>query len=321
LAHADASRSLNERVAAGFARAELLDRMDRFDEAFAGFAEANALARRGLIEAGRGYDAEGMRQRVDRLISQWTPDSLAALAEAGNESERPAFIVGMPRSGTSLVEQILASHSQVFGAGELSEIGRIAQQLPPLSSDAGQLAAWTAAARSLGSAHLAHLEALGGGASRVVDKLPDNLLHLGLIATLFPRARVIFCERDPRDICLSNYFQLFAGGNPWSYDLAECGHRFRQVARLADHWRHVLPIAWLQVSYEALVGDLEGESRRMLEFLGLEWESACLEFHRTERVVVTQSTWQVRQKLSTRSVGRWGHYERHLGSLVSALAT
>ena len=316
---ADASRSLNERVAAGFARAELLDRMDRFDEAFACFAEANALARRGLVEAGRGYDAEGMRQRVDRLVAQWRPDRFTALAEAGTNSERPVFIVGMPRSGTSLVEQILASHSQVFGAGELSEIGRIAQQLPPLSNDAGQLAAWTAAARLAGSAHLAHLEALGGGALRVVDKLPDNLLHLGLIAALFPRARVIFCERDPRDICLSNYFQLFAGGNPWSYDLAECGHRFRQAARLADHWRQVLPIPWLRVSYEALVDDLEGESRRMLEFLGLDWEAACLDFHRTERVVVTQSTWQVRQRLFTRSVGRWRDYERHLAPLLSAL--
>ena len=154
---------------------------------------------------------------------------------------------------------------------------------------------------------------------RVIDKLPDNLLHLGLIAALFPRARVIFCERDPRDICLSNYFQLFAGGNPWSYDLAECGQRCREAARLADHWREVLPLPWLRVSYEALVADLEGESRRMIGFLGLEWESACLEFHRTERMVVTQSTWQVRQKLFTRSVGRWRAYERHLAPLLSAL--
>lgn len=316
----DTKRRLSDRIAAGFARGELLDKMDRFDEAFAGFAEANALVRRALAQAGRGYDAGGMERRVDGLTGQWTPDLFAALGAAANQSDRPVFIVGMPRSGTSLVEQILASHSRVFGAGELTEIGRIAGQLPPLRRDPAQLRDWTSMARSLGSAHVARLGALGGEASRVIDKLPDNLLHLGLIATLFPRARVIFCEREPRDICLSNYFQLFAGGNPWSYDLAECAHRFRQAARLADHWRQVASVAWLSVSYEALVGDLEGESRRMLEFLGLDWEAACLEFHRTERVVVTQSTWQVRQKLFTRSVGRWRHYKNHLEPLFSALS-
>jgi tetratricopeptide (TPR) repeat protein len=316
---ADPGRSLNERVSAGFARAELLDKQDRFDEAFACFVEANTLAHQGLVDAGRAYSADRMQQRVDRLIAEWTQDRLAAAAEAGNKSERPVFIVGMPRSGSSLVEQILSSHSSVFGAGELNEIGKIADELPPLTNDPGQIAAWTVAARHAASAHVAHLEALGGGAPRIIDKLPDNLLHLGLIAALFPLSRIIFCERDPRDICLSNYFQLFAGGNPWSYDLADCGHRFRQVDRLADHWRKVLPVPWLRVSYEALVGDLEGESRRLVAFLGLNWEAACLDFHRTERVVVTQSTWQVRQELFTRSVGRWRSYERHLAPLLAAL--
>jgi tetratricopeptide (TPR) repeat protein len=316
---ADAKRSVSDRITAGFARAELLDKNDRYDEAFTCFTEANALMRQALMEAGRSYDPKAMEQRVDDLISQWTPDLFVALSAAGAESDRPVFVVGMPRSGTTLVEQIIASHSQAFGAGELPEIPRIAGELTPLSRDPGQFAAWTARARSLGAAHLSRLEALGGGASRIIDKLPDNLLHLGVIATLFPRAHVIFCERDPRDVCLSNYFQLFAGGNPWAYDLSECAHRFRQVARAADHWRRILPIAWLQVSYESLVSDPEGESRRMLEFLGLGWESACLEFHRTERVVVTSSTWQVRQKLFTRSVGRWRGYERHLEPLLSAL--
>jgi tetratricopeptide (TPR) repeat protein len=316
----DTKRGLSDRISAGFARGELLDKMNRFDEAFADFARANALVRRSLVEAGRSYDARGMERRVDDLIGQWTPDLFVALGAAANQSDRPVFIVGMPRSGTSLVEQILASHSRVFGAGELTEIGRIAGQLPPLSRDPAQLTGWTSMARSLGSAHVAQLGVRGGGALRVVDKLPDNMFHLGLIATLFPRARVIFCERDPRDICLSNYFQLFAGGNPWSYDLAECAHRFRQTARLADHWRQVAPVAWLSMTYEALVDDLEGESRRMLEFLGLGWEAACLEFHRTERVVITQSTWQVRQTLFTRSVGRWRHYENHLEPLFSALS-
>ena len=315
----DTARPSGDRVAAGFAHGELLDKMDRFDEAFASFAKANALARRALVDAGRAYDAEGVARRVDGLIAGWTPDLFRRAAAAGIDSERPVFIVGMPRTGTTLVEQIVSSHSQAFGAGELTEIGKISDQLPPLLPDSAELPAWASSARRLGSAHLERLGALGAGALRVVDKLPDNLFHLGLIAALFPRARVIFCERDPRDVCLSNYFQLFAGGNPWSYDLIECAHRYRQAALLADHWRQVLPLAWLNVNYEALVADLEGESRRIVEFLGLDWEPGCLEFYRTERVVITQSTWQVRQKLYTRSVGRWRHYQRHLGPLLSGL--
>jgi hypothetical protein len=156
-------------------------------------------------------------------------------------------------------------------------------------------------------------------AARVIDKLPDNLLNLGTIAALFPAARVIFCERDARDICLSSYFQLFAGGNAYSYDLEDCVHRCLEIERLARHWRRVLPLAWLQVNYEALVGDLESEARRLIDFLGLEWEPGCLEFHRTERVVVTQSTWQVRQPLYNRSIGRWRRYRAHLAPLLEAL--
>ena len=140
----------------------------------------------------------------------------------------------------------------------------------------------------------------------------DNVFALWLIAALFPSARVILCQRDPRDVCLSCYFHRFREGHLYSYDLAECGLRARDVERLATHWLRVLPLEMLVLDYEELIDDPEGESRRLIEFLGLEWEPACLDFYRTERPVFTASSWQVRQPLFKRSVGRWRCYERHL---------
>jgi hypothetical protein len=137
---------------------------------------------------------------------------------------------------------------------------------------------------------------------------------------LFPAARVIFCRRDPRDTCLSCYFQRFGEGNPFAYDLADCARRLLETERLAAHWRRVLPLSMLTVDYEALIADPEGESRRLIEFLGLDWEPGCLEFHRTQRPVFSASNWQVRKPIFSRSVGRWRHYERHLGPLFEALA-
>jgi hypothetical protein len=165
-----------------------------------------------------------------------------------------------------------------------------------------------------------HLHRLGGGALRVVDKLPDNVVMIGLIARLFPRARIVYCSRDPRDISLSCYFQLFSeGAQFFSYDLADCGSRCREVQRLAAHWLKLLPLHMIEVNYEKLVADLEGESRRLIEFLGLDWDPACLDFHRTERTVATVSHWQVRQPIYSSSIRRWQNYEKHLGPLYAAL--
>jgi hypothetical protein len=160
---------------------------------------------------------------------------------------------------------------------------------------------------------------LGGPALRVIDKAPANVERLGLIATLFPSARIILCRRDPRDTCLSCYFQRFATGNLFSLDLAECGRHHVLTDRFIAHWLKVLPLRMLQVQYEDLVADLEGQSRRIISFLGLPWDAACLDFHRNERIVKTASAWQVRQPIYTRSVGRWRNYQWHLGSLFEAL--
>ena len=312
--------STGSRIDAGFALGMLLDNADRCDEAFPAFAEANRLYHELLAGSGELYDAAALHRRVDGLIQSCTRDFFSLVEDEGNPSEAPVFVVGMPRSGTSLVEQIAATHSQVSGAGELPDLQSIANALQnhghgrradELDPDLG---------RRLANGYTARLVSLGGGAARVIDKMPDNILHLGLAAVLFPRARVVICRRDLRDTCLSCYFRRFDQPIPWAYDLAECGARAREIERLADHWRRVLPLPVLTIDYEALVADLEGESRRLIDFLGLDWEPACLDFHKTERPVLTASGWQVRQPLYTRAVGRWQKYAPHLVSLLEALS-
>jgi tetratricopeptide (TPR) repeat protein len=316
---ADPERPGSSRIAAGFALGTLLDNADRHDDAFPFFAEANALYRRQQADAGERFDGEALRRDVDGLIAQCTPALFSAMAGWGNPSHTPVFIVGMPRSGTSLVEQIAASHSRVFGAGERREMNRISDALT--AHNRGKpIAQWDAAfARRLADRHLDDLRTMGGGAARVIDKMPDNVFALWLIAALFPSARIVLCQRDLRDICLSCYFHWFAEGNLFAYDLADCGLRALAVEQLSTHWLRMLPLEMLAIDYEELVADLEGESRRLIAFLGLDWEPACLDFHRTERPVFTASSWQVRQPLFTRSVGRWRHYERHLGALLDVL--
>ena len=313
---ADANRPLEQRAAALFALGKTFDDAGRYDEAFAAYQAANRDYREYLAGCGVRFDPEVLRRNVDAAIERHTRSHLAVVATWGNPSECPVFIVGMPRSGTTLVEQIVASHSQVFGAGERTEIGSIAVEC------ASALAAGDRRfIRRRADRHIEWLGSLGGAAARVVDKLPDNVFQLGVIATLFPGARVICCWRDPRDLCLSCYFQRFAGDRlPFSYDLEDCATRFIETSRLAAHWASVLPLRWHDVWYEDVIANLEGESRRLIAFLGLEWELRCLEFHRTPRVVTTASAWQVRQPLYDRSVGRWRNYRRHLAPLLERLA-
>jgi tetratricopeptide (TPR) repeat protein len=315
----DRERSVSDRISAGFALGTLLDNAERCDEAFPCFAEANALHRQQRAEAGERFDIEALRRQVDDLIELATPDFFSAVASWGNPSQAPVFIVGMPRSGTSLVEQIAASHSRVFGAGELDALREIWDTLS--AHNRGRpVEKWGAAfARRLADRHVGSLQTLGNGAVRVIDKMPDNIFFLWLIAALFPSARIILCRRDLRDVCLSCYFQHFTEGHLYAYDLADCGARAFEIDRLATHWSRVVPLEILAIDYEKLVSDLEGESRRLIEFLGLEWEPACLDFHLTERPVLTASASQVRQPLYTRSVGRWRRYQGQLKPLLEVL--
>jgi tetratricopeptide (TPR) repeat protein len=309
-------RPVSDRISAGFALGMLLDNAERCDEAFPCFAEVNALHRQQRAEAGERFDIEALRREVDDLIELATPDFFSAAAPWGNPSQAPVFIVGMPRSGTSLVEQIAASHSRVFGAGELHALGEIWQTLSAHNRGV-PVGNWDATlARRLADRHLTSLQALGNGAVRVIDKMPDNIFFLWIIAALFPSTRIILCRRDLRDVCLSCYFHRFTEGHLYAYDLADCGARALEIDRLATDWLQLLPLEILTIDYEKLVSDPERESRRLVDFLGLEWEPACLDFHLTERPVLTASAWQVRQPLYRRSVGRWRCYERHLSPLL-----
>ncbi len=228
------------------------------------------------------------------------------------------LIVGMPRSGTTLVEQILASHPAVFGAGELPHLGRIATAgTAPYLDFMATLD--RAESRRLAARYLDRLHDFSADVRRVTDKMPDNYLLLGMVAVLLPRARVIDCRRDPLDTCLSCYFQHFSRGHDFTNSLADLAAYYLAYRRLMAHWREVLPLPILELRYENVIADLEGEARRLVEFCGLEWDEACLAFHENARPVHTASNVQVRQRLFTTSVERWRRYECHLGPLLDAL--
>jgi tetratricopeptide (TPR) repeat protein len=309
------------RITAGFSLGRLLDKAGRYDQAFARYATANALVREFWPKMQDDlFDAARFTARIEGLIERYRDRSSVEPADFSNMSELPVFVVGMPRSGTTLVEQICASHSRVFGAGELGDIIRLDNILnrPDVAGSPEML---RDTARKLAKEHIVKLYGQAKGALRVVDKMPDNILLVGLIVRLFPRARIIWCSRDNRDTALSCYFQMFAtGAQHFSYDLADCGHRTRLIGRLARHWMTLVPSRMIEMNYEALINDLEGQSRRLIEFLGLRWEPACMDFHRTERSVATVSYWQVRQPLYQSSAGRWRNYEKHLGPLFAALS-
>ncbi|MGI9465390.1 MAG: sulfotransferase family protein, partial [Aestuariivirgaceae bacterium] len=237
----------------------------------------------------------------------------------GDPSERPVFIIGMPRAGTTLCEQIIASHREADGVGELDEIKNLASQLAPqpYPAQVGQLGKNDIG--NLAAKYLRRIDSLADRAAlRVADKWPTNFLHLGLIAILFPNARIIHCERDPMDTCLSIYAENFSGV-AYSNDLEHIGAFYRQCRRLMAHWSNVLPTPVFNLSYEDMVENQEASTRDLLDFCGLAWDPACLEFHTTKRTVKTTSMQQVRQPIYSRSIGRWKNYERHLGPLRNAL--
>ncbi|MBV9697113.1 MAG: sulfotransferase, partial [Gammaproteobacteria bacterium] len=297
----------SERIHLQFALGKYYDDTGDYDNAFAAYRAAHELSR----DMGRAYDPERMQRLVARVISL----EQALRAARQPRTEVPVFIIGMPRAGTSLVEQILASHPEVCGAGEVrfwdEGFGRL-----KTASEAGPRLEGCLAA--LAQEYLATLrQGASPAAARITDKMPANFLYAGLIAAALPGARFIHVQRDPLDTCLSVYFQNFLHAAPYAQDLESLADFYRQYLRLMAHWRPVLPAGTLlEVPYERLVTEPEPWTRRMVEFIGLAWDPRCLEFHRTERVVITASKWQVRQRLHTGAIERWRHYERHLGPLL-----
>lgn len=314
---AEPGLSPQQRAGVDYERGHVLDALGRYADAFAAIARANAAF---VPPPGPDPYVEVM----ERVTAYFDADRLAGLPRATVASDLPVYIVGMPRSGTSLVEQILASHPRVHGAGELGLIPAIATRLNAEAPDGrgyperlGSLdpARLDGLAREL----LDHLRAMAPGKARVTDKMPHNFIHLGLLAMLVPGARVIHCLRDPVDTCLSCFFQDFNDPHPYAADLARLGRHYRAYRDLMDHWARLAPLPMLTVRYEDLVADPEAGSREMVAFCGLEWDPRCLEFHRSRRPVPTASRFQVQRPVYGTSVARWRRYAPHLGPLLDAL--
>lgn len=292
------------------------DREQRFDLAFAQFSAAKVAVRKRT----RPFDEGALGAYFDSLMDTFSEEFFFRPHATGPATQRPVFIVGMPRSGTTLAEQILASHPAIFAAGELQGIPSIVRGLLP-DYPQGFPVLRGAELNELARKYLAPLESIAPPAAlRITDKLPVNFVQLGLIATLFPQARIVHCRRNPLDMGLSCFVELFRLTHDFTTDLEDIGRYFLQHERLMAHWRKVLPIAILEQRYENLVSDPETASHALIEHCGLPWDEACLNFQNTERVVNTPSRWQVRQPIYADSVGRWRHYERQLEPLRRLLA-
>ena len=269
--------------------------------------------------ASLAYDEAENIRFIDHIRQTFTPALLQRLAGAGDPTRRPVFILGMMRSGSTLVEQILASHPAVHGAGELPAFIRIASQAVAYPDGVREMQA--PAVAEIARRYLAELQALSPEAARITDKMPSNFFWAGLIHLAYPNAAIIHTRRDALDTCLSCYSKLFTEDHPYAYDLGELGRFWRRYDALMAHWHAVLPPGRiLDVQYEDVVADLPAQARRIVEHCGLPWDERCLAFHATTRPVRTASLAQVRQPLYGAAVGRARAYEEFLGPLKEALA-
>jgi len=298
-----------------FALGEIYDQKGKWESAFTDFEAGNQLLKEKLARGGKLFDANAFDKKVDKILSYYTPDLLDRRKDWGDATEQPVFIVGMPRSGTTLVELILASHGEVSGKGELEKIRLLSEDdkdcIQPFDKKA--LAAKTAE-------YLATLRAgMDEKAARIIDKMPFNWLYLGLIQSMLPGARIIHCRRDPMDTGMSCFRQFFSAPYAWACDLSDIGRFQRSTDRAMEFWKERLPLPILDVDYEEMIADQETTSRRMIDFLGLDWDPACLEFHKTEGTVMTASSWQVRKPLYSSAIGRAKDYDQFLGPLKKGL--
>ena len=315
----DAAVDGEDAVHCHYALGNIHHRAKRHDEAFQHYQQANNLKRARIQHSAKGYS-----EFVDRLIAAYSSERFRDADVGGSTSEAPVFVLGMPRSGTTLVEQILSSHAGVHGAGELTTLGDIELDLTLRFADQGGYPECVSALskadlEEAASRYLQVLTGRSGEAKRVTDKMPSNFARIGLIKLLLPQARIIHCTREPLDTCLSNYFHYFAVGNEFACRFEELAAYYADYRRLMAHWKSVFPGEIVDVAYEDLVADQEATSRRMVDAIGLDWDPNCLRFHENKRAVNTFNSMQVRQPIYTRAVGRWQAYEAHLAPLIKAL--
>ena len=312
---ADESRDRALRIEGHFMLGKLYDGAKDYEQAFRHYRAANDLDP-------EKFDIENNGQIFERLIGLFDREKHHRRPRASNRSRLPVFIVGMPRSGTTLTEQILASHPLVHGAGELPKMDEIKKTLQNLTGEPWPQCVDRLDRKTLDKVAQEHLDWLGrlaAGKARVTDKMPHNFLALGLIDLLFPEAHVIHCQRDPMDNCLSIYFQHFNDAHSYANNLEHLGTYYRQYERVMAHWRQVVRVPILDVRYEQMVAEPEQSARRLVEFCGLDWDDRCLRFYETGRVVSTPSYDQVRQPIYKKSVARWKRYEKYLEPLRQSL--
>jgi tetratricopeptide (TPR) repeat protein len=270
------------------------------------------------------FDFEAMKQTVDSAIENFRLDTLKEFEGYGDPSRLPVFVVGMPRSGTTLTEQIIAAHPKAAGVGELERIGRMKKGLSGGTSTAQMLEATRAGGpgrvRSMTDSYLGLLKFLAPTAKRVVDKMPQNFLRLGFIALLFPNARIVHCQRDPADTFVSAFQNMMLSNHSYSYSPEDFAQYYKEYSRLMKHWNLVLPGRIFNLRYEDLVSNQEMKTRELLEFLNLPWDSRCLRFHETATAVKTFSKQQVRSPVNRNSIGRWRNYREQLQPLLEILA-
>lgn len=305
-----------ERADLGFSLGAALDKIAAYDDAFAAYQAANEASRQAAPPPGVRYDRQAHEQMVDNLIHAFPQP--APVGKAAESTPQVVFVCGMFRSGSTLVEQILSSHSQVTAGGELDLLPTLVRQhLPGLAGTGAP--ADTASVARMRERYLATVRGLHPNAIVLTDKRPDNFLHIGLIKAMFPRARIVHTRRHPIDNCLSVYFLHLSHAMPYALELSDVAHWYGQYHRLMQHWKALYGADILDVDYDALVKEPEPQIRSLIGSLGLRWEAACLDFHRKDSVVKTASVWQVRQAMYTRSSGRWQHYARHLDPVVIEL--
>lgn len=308
-----------EAIGLHFALGKAYDDMADYDHAFEHYAQGNAI-KRGLID----YSINYYRMVSDRFTAYFTPAFVERCRKIANDSSLPILVIGLPRSGTSLVEQILASHPQVHGAGEVKVFGDTLNELPHELPEFRSLPESLddisdQRLRELADTYIDHLRGLDHCAKHVVDKHTIHYQLLAMFAGLLPNAKIIHIRRNPLDSCLSSYFQIFLEGQSFTYDLAETGDYYVQYMRLMDHWRRTIGVPMLEIDYEELVTKPKPTIQSMLAYCDLPWDAQCLKFHKTRRAVKTASVWQVREPIHKQSVARWRNYQKYLDPLIEAL--
>jgi tetratricopeptide (TPR) repeat protein len=315
-----AALAVENQIECHFALGKAYEDIGRYDLAFRHLLDGNALKRRQV-----SYAEAATLGFFDRVRAAFTSRLVEKFNRVGNPSTAPIFVIGMPRSGTTLIEQILASHPLVFGAGELKDFERAVKGILAAAGSAMEYPEAVAGMKgrdfgALGATYVAQIGLLAPSAARIVNKMPHNYLFAGLIHLALPNASIIHAVRDPIDTCVACFSKLFADKMSYAYDLAELGRYYRGYQAVMSHWQRVLPPGRiLEVKYEDVVADLEGQARRLVAHCGLEWAPRCVDFHQTSRPVRTASAVQVRQPIYNESVARWRRYGSSLRPLLAEL--